>query len=147
MVEVDDVDSASLAAAMPTPPDLANATARRELHVSAPRRGQLAVLTASADAMRDLPLRKMPAEVILSLATTWNPVDVGLRASGRKALLASTTWSGRRDVLARQGVTGTRISRVTPAGSVIFSGSKNNLTAACSDEKRAKGEKCHDRPI
>jgi hypothetical protein len=118
-----------------------------EQHVSAPRRGQLAVLTASADAMRDLPLRKMPEEVILSLATTWNPVDVGLRASGRKALLASTTWSGRRDVLARQGVTGTRISRVTPAGSVIFSGSKNNLTAACSDEKRAKGEKCHDRPI
>ena len=30
-----------------------------------------------------------------SLATTRNPVNVGLRASGRKALLASTTWSGR----------------------------------------------------
>jgi hypothetical protein len=34
--------------------------------VSAPRRGQLAVLTACADAMRDLPLRKMPEEVILA---------------------------------------------------------------------------------
>jgi hypothetical protein len=30
-----------------------------------------------------------------SLATTRNTVNVGLRASGRKALLASTTWSGR----------------------------------------------------
>jgi len=37
-----------------------------EQHVSAPRRGQLAVLTACADAMRDLPLRKMPEEVILA---------------------------------------------------------------------------------
>ena len=37
-----------------------------EQHVSAPWRGQLAVLTASADAMRDLPLRKMPEEVILA---------------------------------------------------------------------------------
>jgi hypothetical protein len=56
-----------------------------------------------------------------SLAMTRNPVNVGLRASGRKALLASTTSSGRY-VLARQGVTETRISTVTPAGSVIFSG-------------------------
>jgi len=40
-----------------------------------------------------------------------------------------------------------RISTVTPAGSVIFSGEQDNLTAACADEKRAKGEKCHDRPI
>jgi hypothetical protein len=39
---------------------------RTEQHVSAPRRGQLAVLTACADAMRDLPLRKMPEEVILA---------------------------------------------------------------------------------
>ena len=39
---------------------------RTEQHVSAPRRGQPAVLTACADAMRDLPLRKMPEEVILA---------------------------------------------------------------------------------
>ena len=39
---------------------------RTEQHVSAPRRGELAVLTACADAMRDLPLRKMPEEVILA---------------------------------------------------------------------------------
>ena len=37
-----------------------------EQHVSAPRRGQLAVLTACADAMLDLPLRKMPEGVILA---------------------------------------------------------------------------------
>jgi len=37
-----------------------------EQHVSAPWRGQLADLTACADGMRDLPLRKMPAEVILA---------------------------------------------------------------------------------
>jgi len=55
-------------------------------HVSAPRRGQLAVLTACADAMRDLPLRKIPEEVILA----------SQRRGIRKALLASTTWSGRR---------------------------------------------------
>jgi len=30
-----------------------------------------------------------------SLATTRNPVNVGSKASGRKAPLASTTWSGR----------------------------------------------------
>jgi hypothetical protein len=30
----------------------------------------------------------------LSLATTGNPANVSLRASGRKALLAFTTWSG-----------------------------------------------------
>ena len=71
------------------------------------------VLTACADAMRDLPLRKMPEEVILASQRARNLVNVGLRASGRKALLASTTWSGGY-VLARQGVTGTR---VTSAGS------------------------------
>jgi hypothetical protein len=37
-----------------------------EQHVSAPRRGQLAVLTACADVMRDLALRKMLEEVILA---------------------------------------------------------------------------------
>src|SRR5882724_5874921 len=45
----------------------AEATVRPdEHHVSAPRRGQLAVLTACVDAMRDLPLRKMLEEVILA---------------------------------------------------------------------------------
>ena len=33
---------------------------------------------------------KMPEEVILASQTTRNPVNFGLRASGRKALLAST---------------------------------------------------------
>jgi hypothetical protein len=37
-----------------------------EQHVSAPWRDQLADLTACADAMRGLPLRKMPEEVILA---------------------------------------------------------------------------------
>jgi hypothetical protein len=46
-----------------------------------------------------------------------------------------------------KAVTGTRISTVTPASLVIFAGEQDNLTAACSGEKRAKGEKCHDRPI
>ena len=73
------------------------------------------LVTACADAMHDLPLRKMPEEVILA-----------------------------RDDSESVNV---RISTVTPAGSVIFSGEQDNLTAACSDEKRVKGEKCHDRSI
>ena len=40
---------------------------RAEQHVLAPRQGQLSVLTAYADAVRDLPLPKMPEEVILAL--------------------------------------------------------------------------------
>ena len=44
--------------------------------------------------MRYLPLRKMPEEVILASQRRGNPVNVGLRASGRMALLAFTTWSG-----------------------------------------------------
>ena len=43
------------------------AVMRTEQHVSAPRRGQLAFLTACADAMCDLTLRKMFEEVILAL--------------------------------------------------------------------------------
>jgi hypothetical protein len=73
-------------------------------------------------------------------------VDVGLRASGCKALLASATWSGRR----RSGSTRrdrTRISTVTPAGSVIFSGEQDNLTEACSDKKRAKGSETAQLPL
>src|SRR5580704_9201345 len=81
-----------------------------------------------------------------SLATTWNPVDVGLRASGRKAFWRLRYGPGGY-VLARQGVTGTRISTVTPAARSYFAREQDNLTAAYSDEKRAKGEKCHDRPI
>src|ERR1700731_1402527 len=93
-----------------------------EQHVSAPRRGQLAVLTACADAMRDLPLRKIPEEVILASQR---------RGSGRRFWRLRHGPGG--DVVARQGVTGTRISRVTPAGSVIFSGEPGNLTGAGSD--------------
>src|SRR5580704_4102172 len=81
-----------------------------------------------------------------SLATTRNPMDVGLGPQAARRFRRLRHGPGG-DVLARQGVTGTRISRVTPAGSVIFSGEQDNLTAACSDEKRAKGERCHDRPI
>ena len=39
---------------------------RAEQHVLAPRQGQLSVLTACADARRDLPLPTMPEEVILA---------------------------------------------------------------------------------
>ena len=54
-----------------------------EQHVSAPRLGQLAVLTACVGAMRDLALRKMPEAVILAAQRHGNPVNVGL--NGLKA--------------------------------------------------------------
>ena len=92
--------------------------------------------------MRDLPLRKMPEEVILSLATTWNPVNVGLRASGRKALLASTTWSGR----IRSG--STRCDRDSDNCGLghILPGARQFDRGVLRREK-SQGEKCHDRPI
>ena len=75
-----------------------------------------------------------------SLATTRNPMDVGLGPQAARRFRRLRHGPGG-DVLARQGVTGTRISRVTPAGSVIFSGEQDNLTAACSDEiKSQRGE-------
>ena len=56
-----------------------------EQHVSAPRLGQLAVLTACVDAMRDLPIAQNARGSDPSLATTRNPRDVsfkGLRPQG-----------------------------------------------------------------
>ena len=46
----------------------------RAARLSTPRRGSTGSLIVRVDAMRDLPLRKMPEEVILALATTRNPV-------------------------------------------------------------------------
>jgi hypothetical protein len=47
-----------------------------EQRVSAPRRGQLVALSACGDAMRDLPLRKMPEKVILRMPASAQCVGV-----------------------------------------------------------------------
>jgi hypothetical protein len=96
--------------------------------------------------MPDLPLRKMPRKSDSSPATTPNPVNVGLRFAGHKALLASTTCLGGL-VLARQDVAETTFHQSHLRARSSFAGEQDNLTVACSDEKRSKGEKCHDRPI
>src|SRR5690242_14453424 len=61
------------------------------------------------------------------------------RASGRKALLAATIWSGRIGSGSTRGDRD-RISTVTPAGSVIFCRRATQFSAVSADEKRAKGE-------
>src|SRR5690349_6300610 len=90
-----------------------------EQHVSAPRLGQLAVLTACVDAMRDLPIAQNARGSDPSLATTRNPVSGGL--NGLKA--ARRFWVYERSGRIRHG--STRRDRdphfnSAPLGSVIF---------------------------
>ena len=66
-----------------------------------------------------LPLRKMPRGSDSSLANDAEAGECRLRSSGRKAFLASTTWSEkiRAGSMRRDR---DHISTVTPAGSVLF---------------------------
>jgi len=65
-----------------------------------------------------------------SLATTWNPVNFRLRASGRKALLASTTWSGRIQSGSTRRDRDPHFNSAACGLGHIFAGEQDDLTAA-----------------
>jgi hypothetical protein len=81
-----------------------------------------------------------------SLAMTRNPVNVGLRASGRKALLPSTTSSGRIRSVSTRRDRDPHFNSDTCGLAHILPGSRQFDHGVLRREK-SQGEKCHDRPI